>query len=788
MNRFKLAWAHFVVNRPWPIFAVTGLLLGLAIMSIVSKPIPYDNSNEMYFLPNDPSLLAFNELTDLFGDSEYLSIGIEARDQDKDVFSQDTIHLIDSLTQMLEEHEVVTQVRSLSKYQYTHNDEGILATDDLFEEPDAVTQADLLNARDVMTGETLALNTLITEDFQQTRVLARTEYRAGDNSHKVKIVTDLIQFIETQNFAEQGYQLRLAGNPVIGERFETLTKEDMAWINPTMALVMLVILFVTFRSITGTLIPWLVIGFSIVSITGIQAYFAWPFTAVNSALVPTLIIIGMGVSVHVLVEFYHFRAKGLVPKEAAYETIVHLFQPVLFTALTTSIGFAALAITELLPVKQYAYLAAMGPLTIFLVSMTSLPALLSFIPWLPKRTQAAFENDLVGRITQSIPGFTYRRRLPIVLFGALALLFSLFFVSKITVDSNFITYFKKDSWITQDMHYFDEHFKGISNLEIMIDSGIEGGVKEPEFLRRVESLQDYLEGLPVAGDANSLLDFLKQIRQAVSEDDPAFFILPDSAQMTAQLLLLYENSGPDEDLSDLKDFDQRHLRLTVPVINMSASQMTLLLTQINTELEAEYPDLTVEITGPMVMYNVQDRYINEGMFNSFSIALLLIGLSFFVLFRSVKYGLIALVPSVVPILMAGGVVTLMGISLDLGTMIVGAMTMGIAVDDAIHVVSRYLLARSQGADVNKAIGRAMNESGRAVVFTSLILVVGFSVMLLGSFIPYINTGLFSAIIMGLALVGDLIVLPALLYMIDGKKDQALAAKISNSTQSQPLSK
>jgi len=774
MNRFKLAWARFVVTRPWPIFGISGLLVLLAVMSIVTKPIPYDNSNEMYFLPNDPSLLAFNRLTDLFGDSEYLSIGLQARGQDKDVFEVDTIHLIDSITQMLEEHEVVTQVRSLSKYQYTHNDDGILATDDLFEEPDAVTLQDLAQARLIMVNESLALDTLISKDFMQVRLLARTEYRAGDNSHKVKIVTDLVNFIKDQGFEEQGYQIHLAGVPVIGERFETLTKEDMAWINPAMALVMLIILFITFRSVTGTLIPWLVIGFSIVCVSGIQAFLGWPFTAVNSALVPTLIIIGMGVSVHVLVEFYHFRGKGLLPKDAAYETITHLFQPVLFTALTTSIGFIALAITELLPVKQYAYLAAMGPLIIFLVAMTSLPALLSFIPWLPKRTKTAFKQDLVGRITQNIPSFTFNYRLPIVVIGGAALLFSLFFVSKIKVDSNFITYFKPDSWITQDMHYFDKHFKGISNLEVMVDSGIEEGIKAPEFLRRVESLQDYLESLPVAGNTNSLLDFLKQIRQAVSDDNPDFFILPDSAQMTAQLLLLYENSGPDEDLSDLKDFDQRYLRLTVPVINMPASQMTALLMQIEQELASHYSDLSVEITGPMVMYNVQNRYINEGMFNSFTIALLLIGLSFFVLFRSVKYGLIALVPSIVPILMAGGVVTLMGISLDLGTMIVGAMTMGIAVDDAIHVVSRYLLARSQGADVKSAIERAMNESGRAVVFTSVILVVGFSVMLLGSFIPYINTGLFSAIIMGLALVGDLIVLPALLFMIDGKKDKQLS--------------
>lgn len=109
MNRFKLAWANFVIRRRWPIFGLSGILMLLAVFTIVSKPIPYDNSNEMYFLPNDPSLLAFNRLTERFGDSEYLSIGLQAREQDQDVFSAETIHLIDALTQMLEEHEVVTQ-------------------------------------------------------------------------------------------------------------------------------------------------------------------------------------------------------------------------------------------------------------------------------------------------------------------------------------------------------------------------------------------------------------------------------------------------------------------------------------------------------------------------------------------------------------------------------------------------------------------------------------------------------------------------------------------------------
>jgi len=761
-----------VIRHRTLVLALSLILLGLSGWSIATKPIYFDNSNEMYFLMNDPNLLAVNKLTDLFGDSEYLSIGISARPTDQDVFEPQTIQMIHDLTEFLEDHPIVTQVRSLSKYQYTHDDEGRLATDYLFDDPNALPENPglLQDARNIMRLEKLALDTLISQDFQNTRIMARTEYRKAANDHKVQVVTDVIQFIEAEGYKNKGYQIHLSGVPVISERFETLTKSDSGWINPTIVIVMTLILFLTFRSITGTLLPWVLIGITILGVTAIQAQLGWPYTAVNTALVPTLIIIGVGAAVHVLVEFYHFRNQGQDSRQAATETITNLLQPVFFTSLTTSLGFSALAVTDLLPVKQYAYLAALGPMIIFLVAMTTLPAILSFVPWLTKKTKNAFAGDWVSRITSSIPDFSFQYRRVITALGFAALVFSIVMMPRITVDSNFINYFKEKSWVTQDLLYFDQHFNGIAGLEIIVDSGTTGGIKEPRFLHRANKLQDYLKSLEQTGEVASLLDFLKQIRQAVSNDDPKHFTLPDSVEMTAQLLLLYENSGPDEDLSDLKDFDERYIRITVPTINMDASKMTALLATINDTIDKDFPDLAVEITGPIVMLNSQDRYINEGLFRSFTIALGVIGLSFFFLFRSVKYGFIALVPSVVPILITGGIVSLLGISLDLGTMVVGAMTMGIAVDDAIHVVSRYLLGRSQQLSVRDSIRRAMTESGRAVVFTSVVLVIGFSVMLLGSFIPYIQTGLFSATIMALALLGDLIVLPALLYLVDGRNE------------------
>src|SRR5690606_3823218 len=231
------------------------------------------------------------------------------------------------------------------------------------------------------------------------------------------------------------------------------------------------------------------------------------------------------------------------------------------------------------------------------------------------------------------------------------------------------------------------------------------------FLQQVESLQAWLEEQPEVGAINSLVDFHKEINQALNYDDPDFYKLPDSREMAAQFLLLYDNTGPEEDLTDAKDFYERYMRISAPITNMPASETQALLDRIHNHIARDHSNLDIELSGALIMYNAQDIYINEGMSRSFMIALVLIGISFIVLFRSLKYGLIALIPSIVPILITGGLLVVLGIPLNLGTMIVGAMTMGIAVDDAIHVMNRYLASKRAGKTTHESVTRAMTESG-----------------------------------------------------------------------------
>lgn len=770
MTALIKAWANVTIAQRIPIIA--GSVALLLVVLFTGKTIPFDNSTERYFVAGDPTLLEYDNLIELFGDNEYLIVGFEAAPTETDIFNADTLRDIARVSDFLEYHDYVTQLRSITNFQYIHADEDDLRTDYLIEDVEDLIGDDdaIAITKNILNGETLALDTLITRDFRHTRVAARVEYSNETSETKVRLVQDLYRFVEEENLSSDSYILHLSGYPLAQERFETVSAEDIAVLIPIMVLLMVLILFFSFRSLWATIAPWLVIACGILFVQELQGYIGIPHSTVDSgALAPTLIIIGIGITVHVLLEFFHYLHAGFDGIEAARSTIIKIWRPAFFTAITTAAGFFSLSITKILPIREFALLGAMGSIILFLFALSVLPAVLSFMKKIPPNTNRVLEAGFISKITQRVPGFTLQNRNRILLGGFAALLFSIWNIPNIVIDSNYVTLFKESSQTRQDIEYFDAVYHGMMNLDIILDSGQAEGVKNPNFLAQLEEIEIWLQQRDTLGPINSMTDYLKEINQALNGDDPSFYRLPTSAEMTAQFLLLYESSGANEDLSDIKDFDNRYTRLVVPVVNMQASVMQAELEAIEAYLDENYSQLRAVVTGTMALYTVQDTYISEGMALSFLIALAVITIFFIALFKSVKYGVLSIIPSVLPIVLAGSFAGWLGISLDQSAVIVFAMTMGIAVDDAIHVMSRYLLAKSEGASTEQAITRAMNESGRAVIFSSLVLVFGFSVLCFASFTTIIYVGLFGSIIMTLALVGDLIVLPAILYWADGSE-------------------
>ncbi len=692
------------------------------------------------------------------------------------------------LTDFLDSHPYITQVRSLTNFQYIHADGDNLSTDYLIDDPDTLAQdpTAIASAKAILQGEPLAMGTLITADFRHARIAARVEYHPGTSSHKTELVQDLYRYIDAEIPDSDQYTLHVSGYPVAYERFETLADEDLDLLIPFMILLMVIMLYLNFRSLVGTVFPWVVIAGGVLLVGEIQSYLQLPHSTVDSALLPTLIIIGIGITVHVLVEYFHQRRLGLDSKAASHTAILHIWRPALFASITTSAGFYALSITKILPVRDFALLGAIGPLALFLFAVTVLPAMLSYVKVLPPGTVAMLDTGVIARLIASVPEFTRRHRNSILVCGALALVFSLVYIPTIKVDTNYVAIFKANNPAREDIDYFDRVFKGTMTLDVVLDSGAVDGIKDPAFLAQLQTIELWLEARPPLGQINSLVDYLKEINQALHNDNPEYYRLPDSQAMTAQYLFLYESAGPDEDLSDIRDFDDRYVRFTIPIVNMATSDMQAELDAITRYMQGEFGHLKPLLTGTMVLFTVQDIYTSQGMFQSFTLALLVITGFFIALLKSFKYGFLAMVPSVLPIVLTASVAAMLGVYMDLSTMIVGAMTMGIAVDDSIHVMSRYLMAGDNGASAPAAIERAMGESGRAVVFSSLVLVLGFSILCFASITTVIYVGLFGSIIMSLALLGDLLLLPALLYLVDDSEQLPTGADANDTSDKSPI--
>ncbi len=811
MKSFIIAWSEFVVEKRMLIFLGTFLSALITIYPIYKtfeyhslqaeqasqqtedtfenetttednidkRWLYFDNSNEMWFLPDDPALIQFDLLKERFGDNEYLLVGLETRPQDKNLFNRETLEVIHKITEFLEEHEFSTKVSSLSKYQYIHSEEDTLAIDDLIEDIEALDDnpETYQTMADIMLKEDMVHGFLITEDLRHTIISARVLQIKNNSDHLVKIVQETRTFLE-ENFADQGFKFRLMGNPLITEQFLTYTQKDSSTTLPLMLVLIFLFLIGSFRTLPGITFPYVVIFGSLFTVVGALGYLGFAVNALNISIITLMVAVGIGDSIHILMDFYQLRAKGRSSKDAAKEAIQALWIPCFNTSLTTSIGFLAISASNLKPLREYGYIAAIGVTIAFLISVTTLPALLSFVKGSTRTPRRLAESGFIAKITKNLTPFTHQYRKPLSIAGFLLMGASLLVAMQLKVDANFVNYFKEGSDMRNDILYFDKNFGGGLNLELMIDSGRPDGVKDLKFLQRTLEFQNYLESLEETGKANSILNYIRKMNQSMHNDDPTQYVIPkDLGEQTkglvAQYLLLYENSGPEEDLTDLKTSDFRYMRISIRVTNMSTANLKKFIERVFQHQQQHFPDLKVEATGNLVLFNNMDIYIQQGLVTSFSLAIGLIIICFFVLLRSVKYGLLSLIPSIFPILVAGGVMHLMGVTLDFGSMIVAAITFGIAVDDTIHMMSRYIKGRREGYERKEAMHLAITESGRAIVFTSIILYCGFTVLILSSFVPNIYFGLFGGIIILVAVVADLIILPAVLFWLEDFSKQSV---------------
>jgi len=484
-----------------------------------------------------------------------------------------------------------------------------------------------------------------------------------------------------------------------------------------------------------------------------------------STFLPVLLVsVGSAYGIHVLNAFLQKVHEGMPKERAVRETVEQMCAPVLAAALTTAAGFLTLLSSFLIPSRQFGAFAAVGVMVSFAVTIVGIPALLAVLP-APRERSAGHARFFDRSAAQAARGLSRHPRWTLVV--ALVVL-GLFLggVPLLEIESDFSKYFRESSPIIQGQQFVERSFGGSQELRVVFSAGRRDAMKDPANLAVLEGVQGYLDGRPEVGHTTSLADVVKDLHQTLRGDDPAFYRLPDTSRAVAQLLILFEMGGGEVlRRHATRDFSRAVVTARVKSVGMTGFRD--LIGGLEAYLDASLPSgLDYYVTGtPSIYIRISERLI-QSQIVSLGTSLGAVGLIVAVLLGSLVAGLMALVPLIVAISGNFGVMGYAGAYLDVATVMIASLSVGIGVDYAVHFLSRYRRERAAGAAHGDALATTYRTSGRAIVFNAVTLMLGFLVMLLSSFGALVTFGWLITLTMVTTALGALFVLPAVLGMVE----------------------
>lgn len=765
-------------HRGW---VVALALLMFAVSVGLASRATVDSSYEAYFDPADPIYLAYEGFREDFGSDEISYILYEAPGTAYGAFDLEVMRKIAHLTEALEEEvPFIYEVTSLS------NGELMVAVDDGIEiralgDDLPESQAALLEQRELYLAKPLLVGGIVSEDGRFGAIIIEMDRSSTDPLDEIRLDPDGGDGLEnlypqvTDNTIQEilarpeyaGITFHHSGDVPLNAVFNEVIEEESLALGLATAGVIALLLLFYFRSVVGVLAPTIVVQLSVVASMAFIAAVGWKLDLAFSSMPTLLTAIGVAHSVHILSEFRARFVELGDRREALVRTLYLVGTPCLLTSITTAIGFGAMSFVPIKSIARMGVYSAFGVLVAFVLSVTLLLALLSFGRRHPRREfnegqrlHAKGGRVIHGLLTRTV-AFVIRRRVAILAAFAGIFAISLTGIARLSVDSNWLNDFSDEMPIKQTTIRVDEVMGGVTNLILLFDGGAPESVKEPAVLAEIDRIQRWANEQPLVRKSYSIVDILTDLNQTFHGDDPAYHRLPESRELVAQYLLLYESSGGGEaDEYVSSDYQRAHLELRLPVA--LTSEMVELVGDLEAELAAHPLEATtMSLTGIGALWLKLLDYIVASQIEGFLLAFGIIAVLMCSLFRSIKIGVISMLPNLSPILLTLGVMGWLGIFLDYSKAAIAAVALGIAVDDTIHLVSRYRYEFGRCGDYAEALAAALGDVGRALVITSVALVAGFLV-LLGSVLDSEATqGLLLATTIVTALVADFLLMPAL---------------------------
>jgi len=514
----------------------------------------------------------------------------------------------------------------------------------------------------------------------------------------------------------------------------------------------------------------LVVALSILAAMGTAGWLGIKLTP-PSVSAPTLILtLAVADCIHFLVSLYIGVRRGSEKHAAIVESLRINFMPIFLTSVTTAIGFLSMNFSDAPPFRDLGNITAIGVLFAFFLAVTFLPAFAALMPIRAKK-------PIDGRVTMmdKLSNFVTGNHRTLFFTMLVIMVSCAAFVPKNELNDVFVHYFDKSLPFRAETDRVTEKLSGMYIVDYSLDSKEEGGISDPAFLQQIETFVDFLETQPGIQHVSTFTETVRRLNRSMHADDEAYYKLPEDRELTAQLQLMYEMSLPyGLDLNNQINFDKSATRVTATMRTMSTQEVLALESRVTRWMAENTPDIATLGSGPTTMFSHIGMRNIVSMLTGTSIALVLISLILVFALRSIKFGLISLIPNITPALMAFGIWGVTKGEVGLAVSVVVAMTLGIVVDDTIHFLSKYLRAkREQGMETEAAIRYAFNTVGIALLVTTIVLVAGFLVIAQSNFLVNSQMGLLTALTIAIALIVDFLFLPPLLMYLDRDKQPSV---------------
>ena len=768
-KKFEETFGEWVIKHRWwiiiaTILAVVGIGAGMRLLT-------FNNDNRVFFSEKNPQLKALEALENTYTKNNIVLFVIAPKN--RNVFTRKTLAAVEELTEASWKMPYSSRVDSISNFQHTRAEEDDLIVEDLVQSAESLSDEDIKRINKIALSEPLLVNRQISPSGHVTGVSVNFLLPGKSMGEVPEVATAARKIAGDLHKKYPGIDIYLTGGIMVDNAFGEASREDMSKLVPAMYMVLLIIIGLSLRSVTGTISTLLVIVFSMITGLGMAG---WLGISLNPATVnaPTIILtLAVADSVHILTIMFHQMRLGKTKHEAITESIRVNLQPVFLTSATTAIGFLTMNFSDAPPFRDLGNTVAIGVMAAFLYSALLLPALMAVLPVRPKLKADKTYSPASNRFAN----FVIDRR-KLVFWGTLvAIVVITSGILRIELDDNFIKYFDKSYDFRRASDFTMDNLTGLNVIEYSLESGETGGISNPEYLTMVEKFANWYRKQPKIVHVDSISETMKRLNKNMHGDDKSFYRIPEQRDLAAQYLLLYEMSLPfGLDLNNQINVDKSAIRMTVTVGDMTSRELREIDEKARGWLKANAPKrmFTYGSGMPIMFAHISERNINSMLGASFGALVLISAILIFAL-RSFKLGVLSLIPNLIPAFMAFGVWGMIVGRVGLGLSVIVSLTIGIVVDDTVHFMSKYLRARRE-YDMNpvNAVRYSFNTVGTAMLITTIALVAGFMILAFSGYKMSSDMGQMTAITIVFALALDFLFLPTLLIKWEEKTDEKIA--------------